>query len=81
MLVKQFAEDSNFKEMNAVLNHRTVLNWTMPNLLITAKQFEVMQHPAFDAVISKHWSGSVDMAVHMFYCSSSFRLLCQTPLQ
>ena len=51
----------------------------MPKLLVASKQFQIMQHPAFDAVISKYWSGKFDLSVHIFHCSSSYRLAWQAP--
>lgn len=78
-LITNYAEESNFEEMKRVFQHRTALGWSLPKLLVDTKQFSIMQHPAFDAVISKYWSGTSDLSAHMLHGSTTFALLMRTP--
>ena len=66
--------------MKDVFMHRTALGWTFPKLLVDTKSFEIMQHPAFDAVVSQFWSGASDFSVHMMHGSATFSLLMRTPM-
>jgi len=65
--------------MQTIFKHRTAFGLQTTSLLVEAKQFEIMKHPAFDAVISKYWQGVSDFSVHLLDGSATFALVSRTP--